>query len=195
MPDENRFSGREMNTPCSRQKKGMTTTTNTPEQFAAEQARKKPKPSKRRIIGWSIGLPLAALVLLIGGILIAPYAQAHVAAAVSPTVTATDALADEAKTLDKEYEAICSGPAWDEGLALVEGTGSGEAMDSITGACTELGKRGQAYVAKVEAATSIWTDLGDGFGEVTDKVRAAVEAGDIEGAIRILFAQSEAEAN
>ncbi|WP_045263565.1 hypothetical protein [Microbacterium oxydans] len=169
----------------------MTDYTKTSEQFAAEQARKKPKASKKRIIGWSIGLPLAALVLLIGGILIAPYAKAHVAAAVAPTVTAADAIADEAKTLDAEYVAICSDPAWDEGLALVAGTGSGEAMDSITGACTDLGKRGQAYVTKVEAATSIWTNIGDGFGEVTDTVRAAVAAGDIETAIRILFAQSE----
>lgn len=169
----------------------MTDYTDTSEQFAAEQARKKPKPGKKRVIGWSIGLPLATLALLIGGILIAPYAQAHVAAAIAPTVTAADAIADEAKTLDEEYVAVCSDPAWDEGLALVAGTGSGEAMDNITGACTSLGVKGQAYVEKVEAATSIWTDLGAGFGEVTETVREAVEAGDIEEAIRIFFAQSE----
>lgn len=123
--------------------------------------------------------------------LIQDAAKAHVAAAIAPTVRAADAIADEAKTLDEEYVAVCSDPAWDEGLALVAGTGSSEAMDNITGACTSLGVKGQAYVEKVEAATSIWTDLGAGDGEATEKVRAAVEAGDIESAIRILFAQSE----
>lgn len=168
----------------------MTDTALTQTSIVLKMAARKPKPARKKR-GKALAIFLPAGVLLLGGLFIAPYAQAHVKAAIVPTVTGADAIADEAKTLDEEYETICSNPAWDEGVALTGGTGSGEVMDGITGTCTALGVKGQAYVEKVEAATSIWTDLGDGLGEVTESVRAAVDAGDIETAIRILFAQSE----
>lgn len=103
----------------------------------------------------------------------------------------TASLASEASALTEEYEALCQTPALAEAEALTAGTGSGEAFDSITDACTNFAVENADFVEKVEAATSIWTNIGDGFGEVTDTVKAAMEAGDVATAIRILFAQSE----
>lgn len=173
---------------------GMDNATLTPERSALKMRDAKPKAPKKRTDWRWWAIPAAALVLLVGGILVAPYAQAHVADAITPTVTAADTIASEAQTLDEEYATTCSDPAWNESYKLTNGTGSGEVMDGITGTCTALGQKGQEYVAAVETSTSIWTNIGDGFGEVTDNVKAAVESGDIETAIRILFAQSETEA-
>lgn len=138
---------------------------------------------------------LTAGALLLGGLLIAPDAQAHLRAAITPAVTTADTIANEAQTLTEEYEAVCQDPSWGEAEALTAGTGSGEAFDGVTESCTSFAVENADFVTKVEAATSIWTDLGTGFGEVTETVRAAVAAGDIEEAIRELFAQSETEAN
>lgn len=165
----------------------MTTTPNTSN--VLDMAARKPKAQRKRSKAWMI--PATLLALLVGGLLIQDAAQAKVAEAITPAVTATDALAAEAQALTEQYEAICRAPALAEAEALTAGTGSGEAFDTITGDCTAFAVENAGFVEKVEAATSIWTDLGTGFGEVTETVRAAVEAGDIAEAIRILFAQSE----
>lgn len=172
---------------------GMTDYTETSTITALAMARRKPKAQRKRSKAWMI--PATLLVLLVGGLFIQDAAKAAVADAVAPAVTATDALASEAQALTEQYEAICQAPALAEAEALTAGTGSAEAFDAITGDCTDFAVENADFVQKVEAATLIWTDLGDGFVEVTETVRAAVEAGDIEEAIRILFAQSETEAN
>lgn len=169
----------------------MTDTTNT--SIALDAARKKPKAPKKRSKVWMI--PAAALALLIGGLLIQDAAQAHVAAAITPAVTATSELTTEAQTLTEQYEAICQGPAWDEALALTGGEGSAEAFDGVTETCTAFAVENADFVEKVESATDLFTGLGAGFGNVTDSIRAAVESSDIETAIRELFAQSETEVN
>lgn len=169
----------------------MTDYTNNPERFAAKQARKKPKPGKKGTLKRTLAILTTAGVMLLGGILIAPAAQARLRAAIEPTVAATDSLASEAQTLTEEYEAICQDPAWAEAEALTAGIGSGEAFDEVTSACTSFAVENADFVERVESATGLFTGLGDGFDEVTDTVREAVEAGDIESAIRILFAQSE----
>lgn len=163
----------------------------SPTSAALKMAARKPKPGKMRPLKRTLAILTTAGVLLLGGIFIAPAAQAHLRAAIEPTVAATDSLASEAQTLTEEYEAICQDPAWAEAEALTAGGGSGEAFDGITGACTGFAVENADFVEKVETATGLFTGLGDGFGEVTETVRAAVATGDIEGAIRILFAQSE----
>lgn len=160
-----------------------------PTSTALAMARKKPKPGKKRSKAWLFfAVPLAALAV---PLFVQPAAQAAVAAAITPAATATESLAAEAQALTDEYEAVCQTPALAEAEALTAGTGSGETFDGITAGCTNFAVENQAFVEKVEAATSIFAGLGGGFGEVTDTIRAAVEAGDIETAIRILFAQSE----
>ncbi|WP_447947973.1 hypothetical protein [Microbacterium maritypicum] len=169
----------------------MTDTSITPERTALETAEANATPPKKR----SKALPilLAAGALLLGGILMAPAAQAHIRAAVEPTVTATDSLAAEAQALTEQYEAVCQAPALAEAEALTAGSGSGEAFDEVTAACTGFAVENAGFIEKVEAATDLFTGLGESVGEVTDTVRAAAEAGDIEEAIHILFAQSETE--
>lgn len=163
----------------------------SPTSAAVKMAARKPKPGKMRPLKRTFAILTTAGVLLLGGIFIAPAAQAHLRAAIEPTVAATDSPASEAQTLTAEYEAICQDPAWSEAETLTAGSGSGEAFDNITSACTTFAVENQDFVQKVEAATGLFTGLGEGFGEVTETVRAAVASGDIAEAIRILFAQSE----
>lgn len=170
----------------------MTDTTLNSNRIALEMRDRKPKPGKKSSKVWMIP---AALALLIGGLLIQDAAKAAVADAITPAVTATSELATEAQTLTEQYETICQGPAWDEALALTGGEGSAEAFDGVTETCTAFAVENQDFVEKVESATDLFTGLGAGFGTVTDSIRQAVESGDIEGAIRELFAQSETEAN
>jgi len=165
--------------------------TSSPTATALKRAARKPKPGKQRTLKRTLAILTTAGVLLLGGIFIAPAAQAHLRAAIEPTVAATDSLASEAQTLTEEYEAICQDPAWAEAEALTAGIGSGEAFDEVTSACTSFAVENASYVEKVESATGLFTGLGDGFGEVAETVRSAVASGDIAGAIRILFAQSE----
>lgn len=176
-------------TPLLGERVGMDIT--SPTATALKMAARKPKPGKKRTLKRTSAILTAAGVLLFGGILIAPAVQAHLKDAIEPTVAATDSLAAEAQTLTEEYETICQDPAWAEAEALTAGTGSGEAFDAFTSACTSFAVENADYVEKVESVTGLFTGLGDGFGEVTETVRAAVASGDIESAIRILFAQSE----
>ncbi|WP_433585385.1 hypothetical protein [Microbacterium hydrocarbonoxydans] len=154
-----------------------------------DMARRKPKAGKRRSKAWMI--PAAIAVVFGGMLIIQPAAQAAVADAITPAVTATSELAAEAQTLAEQYEAICQGPAWDEALALTGGEGSAEAFDGVTDTCTAFAVENADFVDKVENATGLFTGLGEGFGTVTESIRRAVESGDIESAIRELFAQSE----
>lgn len=177
----------------------MTDYTNNPERFALDTARRKPKarkkPSKalRTLAAIGFGMAFAIAVPMT-----AYAAFSDDATAFAETLAAGQAYSDEAvslaaeaSALTEEYEAICQTPALAEAEALTAGTGSGEAFDAITGDCTAFAVENGDFVEKVESATGLFTGLGDGHGEVTETVRAAVEAGDIEEAIRILFAQSE----
>lgn len=168
----------------------MTDTALTQTSVVLKMAARKPKPARKKR-GKALAIFLTAGVLLLGGLLIAPAAQAHLRAAIEPAATATDSLAAEAQTLAEEYEAICQAPAWDEAEALTAGTGSAEVFDEVTSACTSFAVENADFVEKVETATGLFTGLGEGFGEVTETVREAVATGDIASAIHILFAQSE----
>lgn len=177
----------------------MTDYTNT--SIALDMARRKPKPGKRphkalrvlTAIGFGMAVAIAVPVVAYGAFSDDAVTFAETLAAGQNYSDDTMSLAAEASALTEEYEAICQAPALAEAEALTDGTGSGEAFDAITGDCTAFAVENADFVEKVEAATSIWTDLGDGLGTVTDSVREAVESLDIEAAVRELFSQVEAE--
>ncbi len=167
----------------------MDNTSLTQTSVVLEMRDRKPKAPKKRSKAWMI--PAAALLIFASMLIFQNAAKAAVAAAITPAFDATSDLATEAQTLTEEYEAICQGPAWDEALALTGGEGNAEAFDDVTETCTDFAVENQGFVENVEAATDLFTGPGAGFGTVTDSIRQAVESGDIEEAIRILFAQSD----
>lgn len=181
----------------------MTAYKNNPERFALDRAARKSKPRKKgskalRILaalGFGMAFAIAAPTIAYAAFSDDAVAFAEKFSAGQTYSEETASLAAEASALTEEYEAVCQAPALAEAEALTAGTGSGEAFDGVTADCTNFAVENQDFVEKVETATSIFTDLGEGFGEVTANVKAAVESGDIASAITELFnQQSETEA-
>lgn len=180
----------------------MTDYRNTSTSTVLDMAARKSKPRKKgskalrilTVLGFGMAFAIAAPTIAYAAFSDDAVAFAETLSAGQTYSEETLSLASEASALTEEYEAVCQTPALAEAEALTAGTGSGETFDGVTADCTNFAVENQDFVTKVETATSIFTDVGEGFGTVTESIRAAVESGDIASAIRELFAQSETEA-
>lgn len=114
-----------------------------------------------------------------------------------------DNLATEASDIDETIETECFGPqvAGAEKLTSNPEAGDGESFDATNARCQGIGVENAAFPEQVTNIAEGILDLADGFGltqvlglvrdNVTDKTVEQVEQGDIEQAVRDLYAGVE----
>lgn len=110
-------------------------------------------------------------------------------------------LAGDAAALDETIATECFDPQVNTSLALSETAeqADAEALDASSARCQAIGVENSDFVDRVEGITDFFTGLADGFGDivstvtgnVTDETVEQVEQGDVEQAVRDLYAGVE----
>lgn len=110
-------------------------------------------------------------------------------------------LAGDAAVLDETIATECFDPQVNTSLALSETAeqADAEALDASSARCQSIGVENSDFVDRVEGVTDFFTGLGGMFGDivdtvtgnVTDKTVEQVEQGEIEQAVRDLYAGVE----